>query len=138
MFDAKRGLSLFNPALTDLTALPVDFLSARPTLHAFIDRLREARRMPEPRDWRSWRERITALEAASTEGTYLETWNLPAGQTWRVSGRPHPDGAIALMFEDITAEISLTPPLPLGARGRPGGGGRHARGDRRLRPRRGC
>lgn len=108
VFDQKRGLSLFNPALTEMTTLPVDFLSARPTLHAFIDRLREARRMPEPRDWRSWRERILALEAASAEGTYLETWNLSGGQTWRVSGRPHPDGAIALMFEDITAEIALT------------------------------
>ena len=108
VFDAKRGLTLFNPALAELTSLPVDFLSARPTLHAFIDRMREARRMPEPRDWRSWRERITALEAASAEGTYLETWTLPAGQTWRVSGRPHPDGAIALMFEDITAEIAMT------------------------------
>lgn len=108
VFDQKRGLSLFNPALTEMTTLPVDFLSARPTLHAFIDRLREARRMPEPRDWRSWRERILALEAASAEGTYLETWNLSGGQTWRVSGKPHPDGAIALMFEDITAEIALT------------------------------
>ena len=108
VFDSQRGLSLFNPALTDLTTLPVEFLSSRPTLPAFIDALREARRMPEPRDYRSWRERITALEAASAEGTYLETWNLPSGQTWRVSGRPHPDGAIALVFEDITAEIKLT------------------------------
>ncbi len=108
VFDAKRGLSLFNPALTDLTRLPIDFLSARPTLPAFLDRLREARRMPEPRDYRSWRERITALEEASAEGTYLETWSLSGGQTWRVSGRPHPDGAIALMFEDITSEIALT------------------------------
>ena len=108
VFDAKRGLSLFNPALTDLTTLPIDFLSSGPSMHAFIDRLREARRMPEPRDWRSWRERITALEAAAGEGTYLETWDLPHGQTWRVSGRPPPDGALALMFEDITSEIALT------------------------------
>ena len=108
VFDSRRGLSLFNPALTDLTTLPVDFLSSRPTLPTFIDALREARRMPEPRDYRSWRDRITALEAASAEGTYLETWSLPTGQTWRVSGRPHPDGAIALVFEDITAEIAVT------------------------------
>ena len=108
VFDARRGLSLFNPALTELTTLPIEFLATRPTLHGFIDRLREARRMPEPRDYRGWRERITALEAASAEGTYLETWNLAGGQTWRVSGRPHPDGAIALMFEDITSEIALT------------------------------
>ncbi|MEO0503123.1 MAG: PAS-domain containing protein, partial [Pseudomonadota bacterium] len=27
---------------------------------------------------------------------------------YRVSGRPHPDGAVAFLIEDITAEISLT------------------------------
>ncbi len=33
---------------------------------------------------------------------------MPDGQTFRVTGRPHPDGAFALLFEDISAEISLT------------------------------
>ncbi|MFV2034803.1 MAG: hypothetical protein ACC631_06795, partial [Halocynthiibacter sp.] len=39
IFDRRRQLALFNPALTDLTTLPVDFLSSKPTLHAFLDRL---------------------------------------------------------------------------------------------------
>jgi PAS domain-containing protein len=47
------------------------------------------------------------LEAAS-EGRYQETWSLPSGSVYSVSGRPHPDGAIAFLFEDITAEITLT------------------------------
>ncbi|MGB0905831.1 MAG: hypothetical protein ACPGVJ_13125, partial [Mangrovicoccus sp.] len=34
IFDRKRQLALFNPSLTDLTALPPTFLSSRPTLHA--------------------------------------------------------------------------------------------------------
>lgn len=51
---------------------------------------------------------MTALEEAATDGTYEETWTLPSGQTYRVNGRPHPDGAVALLFEDISAEISLT------------------------------
>lgn len=33
---------------------------------------------------------------------------MPDGQTYRVTGRPHPDGALAFLFEDITAEVSLT------------------------------
>ncbi len=36
------------------------------------------------------------------------TWSLPSGQTYRVTGRPHPDGAVAFLFEDISSEISLT------------------------------
>jgi PAS domain-containing protein len=108
IFDRSRRLALFNPAATDLTSLPVDFLTSRPSLVGFLDQLRENRVMPEPRDYRSWRKSISDLENAAMNGTYAETWSLPDGQTYRVTGRPHPDGAMALLFEDISAEMSLT------------------------------
>jgi PAS domain-containing protein len=108
IFDRARKLALFNPALTDLTTLDVAFLSARPTLYAFLDRLRDKRRMPEQRDYRAWRAKMAALETAAAGGFVQENWTLPTGQTYRVTGRPHPDGAVAFLFEDISAEISLT------------------------------
>jgi PAS domain-containing protein len=107
VFDRRRELMLFNPALAELTALSPEFLSARPSLAAFLDGLRDKRRIPEPRDYRSWRERITALEEAAASGHHEETWTLPSGQTYRVTGRPHPDGAVAFLIEDISAEITL-------------------------------
>jgi len=64
--------------------------------------------MPEPKDYSSWRDRIAELMAQAADGKYLETWSLSSGQTYRVNGRPHPDGAIAFLFEDISAEVSLT------------------------------
>ena len=108
IFDRERQLVLFNPALIDLLALPAEFLSARPTLLTFFDRLRDNRMMPEPKDYANWRQQITELVIASVDGRFQETWTLPSGLTYRVTGRPHPDGAIALLFEDISAEISLT------------------------------
>jgi len=108
IFDRSRELALFNPALLDLTLLPADFLISKPSLSAFLDKLREARMMPEPKDYRSWRHQLSDLVAAAQNGTYEETWALPTGQTYRVTGRPHPDGAVALLFEDISAEISVT------------------------------
>jgi PAS domain-containing protein len=108
IFDRNRQLALFNPALIDLTALPAEFLSARPNLLSFFDRLRDNRMMPEPKNYSSWREQIADLVAAASDGRYLETWTLPSGPTYRVSGRPHPDGAVAFLFEDISAEVSLT------------------------------
>ncbi len=108
IFDRDRRLALFNPALIDLTALPADFLSARPTLSAVFDRMRDSQTMPEPRNYSSWRQRMTDLVAAAADGKFLETWVLPGGQTYRVTGRPHPDGAVAFVFEDITAEMTLT------------------------------
>lgn len=107
VFDRQRRLALFNPALIDLTGLKGDFLSARPTVHAVLDRLRDMHMLPEPKDYVSWREQVAALEAAAVSGTYCENWVLPGGQTYRVTGRPHPDGAIAFLFEDISDEVSL-------------------------------
>lgn len=107
IFDSRRRLHVFNPALTDLTQLDVSFLSSRPSLEVFLDRLREQQMLPEPKDYSSWRRRLTDLESAAASGGYRETWSLPCGQTFRVSGHPHPDGAVAFLFEDITAEISL-------------------------------
>ncbi len=108
IFDRSRELALFNPALMDLTVLPAEFLISKPSLSNFLDKLREARMIPEPKDYKSWRQQMSDLVAAAVNGSYEETWSLPTGQTYRVTGRPHPDGAVALLFEDISAEISVT------------------------------
>jgi PAS domain-containing protein len=106
IFDEGRHLVLFNPALLDLTGLAPEMLTARPTLAAFLDGLRERSMIPEPRDWRAWRRQIVEMEDAAASGLYEEVWNLPTGQAYRVTGRPHPNGALALMIEDISTEVA--------------------------------
>lgn len=108
VFDRERRLVLFNPALVDLTHLPVDFLSSKPNLLSFFDHMRENRMMPEPKNYSSWREQLTNVVSAAREDRYCETWTLPSGLTYKITGRPHPDGAVAFLIEDISAEISLT------------------------------
>lgn len=108
IFNRQQQLALFNPALIDLTTLPADFLSSRPSLHSFFDQLREKQIMPEPRNYRNWRDQLSDMIAAAQDGQYCETWTLPSGLTYRIVGKPHPDGAVAFLVEDISAEISLT------------------------------
>lgn len=108
IFDKQRQLALFNPALIDLTSLSAEFLSGRPTMLSFFDHLRESRAMPEPKNYTTWRQEITKLIADADHGRYQEVWSLETGQTYRISGRPHPDGATAFLIEDISAEISVT------------------------------
>ncbi len=108
IFDRDRQLALFNPALIDLTSLPANFLSGRPNLLSFFDHMRENRMMPEPKNYTGWREQMAELVAAASDDRYSETWSLPSGLTYKITGRPHPDGAIAFLIEDISAEISLT------------------------------
>jgi PAS domain-containing protein len=101
-------LQLFNPAMMDLTQLPADFLSLRPSLLAVLDAMRDRKMLPEPKDYRDWRRQIVDIEKAAATGLYEETWSLPDGQTYRVVGRPHPNGALALLIEDISSEMLRT------------------------------
>lgn len=108
IFDRDRRLVLFNPALVDLSKVPIDFLSARPAMFEFFDKLRDYRIMPEPKNYDDWRERMAKLVAAACDDRFRETWTLASGQTFDITGQSYPDGAIAFLFNDITAEVSLT------------------------------
>jgi PAS domain-containing protein len=108
IFNRERLLILFNPALLDLTSLPADFLSKRCSAKSFFDQLRELRITPDTPTHKSWAKQVDLITQAALEGRYSETWTLPTGATYRVTGRPHPDGALVFLFEDITAEITVT------------------------------
>ena len=108
VFDKERRLVLFNPALVDLTGASVSFLSARPDVIRFFDELRERQVLPEPKNYANLRTRIREMIEKAHDGEFLEVWNLPGGVTYRITGRPHPDGAVAFLIEDISAEILKT------------------------------
>jgi PAS domain-containing protein len=108
VFDGNRQLVLFNPALTDLTGLRVDFLSCRPSLMDFFDRLRDNQVLPEPKSYATWRSQISGIIDSTEHGHYSESWSLPTGLTYRVTGKPHADGSVAFLIEDISDEMSLT------------------------------
>ncbi len=108
IFDKENRLSIFNPALVDLTQLQPTFLAGKPTMRSFFDELRERRGMPEPKNYSTWRQDISNLIAAASGAKYRDTWCLEDGRTFSVQGRPHPGGATAFMIEDISSEITLT------------------------------
>ncbi len=105
VFDHSRHLQSFNPALADLTGLSPEFLSRRPSLIAMLDGMRDRNMIPEPKDWKGWRQQLADMERAAASGQFEDTWALPGGQTYRISGRRHLDGSLALMIDDISTEI---------------------------------
>ncbi len=107
VFDKNRRLGLFNPSLTQLLKIDAVWLAGRPSLREFLERLRETRQMPDQPDFASFRRKLTELEEGARHGTYEENWVLTSGKVFRVSGRPHPQGALAFLFEDISTAISL-------------------------------
>ncbi len=107
IFDKKRDLSLFNPALSDLLNLPAEWLIRRPSLMSFLDRLRSEGIMPEPDDFNSLRQEFQNLESGAVDGTYQAEWTLANGRIYRVVGRPHIQGGLALLFEDISKSVMV-------------------------------
>ncbi len=108
LFDAERRLQVFNPALVDMTGLEPLFLAARPSFEQVLYALREARMLPEPKDFNNWRREIIEMEKAAESGAYSQEWCLEGGRTFHVTGRPQPNGAIALFIEDVTTEAALS------------------------------
>ncbi|MEM7439865.1 MAG: PAS-domain containing protein [Pseudomonadota bacterium] len=102
VFDKKRDLTLFNPALSDLLDIAPNWLAGRPSLGAFLDRLRNNGSLPEPKDYTSLKEEFARLESGAFDGRYEVEWTLPNGRLYRVTGRPHAAGGAALLFDDIT------------------------------------
>ena len=107
IFDRDRELGLFNPALADLLRLDPAWLAGRPTLASFLNHLRERRALPDQRDFRRWREQLITLGRDGGTQDFTEVWVQPSGRTLRVVGRPHPQGAVAFMLEDITPAVTL-------------------------------
>lgn len=106
IFDADKSLYLFNPALSGLLDLDPVWLARRPSISAFVGMLREKRHLPEKRNFLAWRRLLTGLQDTDPQNTYEDEWTLPDGRIFRVSGQPHPRGAVAFLFEDISASIA--------------------------------
>ncbi len=104
LFDQAGRLQMFNPAFGDLTGLPVEFLLRKPSLGALLDALRDSGMLPEPKDWRGWRQMMTDLPATATP--HEELWGLTGGVTYRATLRPQAKGAFSLLLEDVSTEMS--------------------------------
>jgi len=68
--------------------------------------MREAKRLPEVRDFPGWKAERRDWFLAAT-GTIEESWTLPGGAHLRVVGHPLPDGGLLLIFEDRTEQVQL-------------------------------
>jgi signal transduction histidine kinase len=105
IFGADQRLTFYNAAYRSFWDLDAAFLDQSPTDSAVLDRLRDARRLPEEQDFRQWKaqlhEAYRAIEARSHE------WHLSDGRTVRVVTTPNPEGGVTYLFEDITERLEL-------------------------------
>jgi PAS domain-containing protein len=106
VFDADQHLSQYNRPCSDLWGLPEEWLDTHPTESETLDRLREVRRLPEQPDFSAWKRKHRQLFGGG--GRQIdEFWHLPDGKSLRVTARPHLQGGVFLLFEDISDRLRL-------------------------------
>jgi signal transduction histidine kinase len=104
-FAADRSLAFSNTPFQSIFAMKPEWLSDRPEFDRVLDRMREAGRAPEARDFPAWRAERAAwfINDAGAE----ESWLLPDGKHLRVVAQPVPDGGLLVVFEDRTEQLQL-------------------------------
>lgn len=105
-FDADRTLTFCNLPFQRMFGIKSEWIADRPEFDRVLERMREAGRVPEARDFPAWKaERRGWFTAVG--GAEEEAWLLPGGAHLRVLAQPLPDGGLLLVFEDRTEQIQL-------------------------------
>ncbi len=115
MFGVNQELSYYNTAFQTLWRIDAAELDSRPRHGEILDRLRNAGRLPEQADYRSWRKSQLSLYTDEIEGPGVDrtgaapddVWPLPDGRTLRVAKARHPLGGVVIVFEDITEQLKF-------------------------------
>ncbi len=107
IFGRDHKLNFYNRAFLRLWNLQDSWLDAHPTAGEILDRLREARRLPEQRDYQAWKRHWLSMFDAPSEQHPEDLWHLPDGKTLRIVPQPHPFGGLTFVFEDVTEKLSL-------------------------------
>ncbi|HET7316423.1 MAG TPA: PAS-domain containing protein, partial [Sphingomicrobium sp.] len=105
-FDSERSLSFFNKPFAAMAKLDPEWLSEGPEFDRVLERMRETARVPETRDFPSWKSERRAW-FTSAEELIEEDWMLPGGDHWRVVAQPLPDGGLRIFLEDRTEQARL-------------------------------
>jgi len=105
IFGPDQRLQFFNPAYAELWQLDPEWLSSNPSDGDILEALREARRLPEQANFRTWKQE--RLAAYSWDAAPDDWWHLPDGRSIRVIAEKHPSGGLAYIYEDATEKLDL-------------------------------
>jgi signal transduction histidine kinase len=105
VFDASERLTHFNQAYVDLWQLDPEWLATHPRDGEILDRLRQARRLPEKADYREWKK--DWLLAYRSNKQIEDRWHLPDGRTLHVVADSESEDGVTYLYENVTERIAL-------------------------------
>jgi signal transduction histidine kinase len=105
VFDAEQRLTHFNQAYIDLWQLDSAWLARHPRDGEILDRLRQARRLPERADYRDWKRDWLSAYRSNTQKE--DQWHLPDGRTLHVIADSAQEGGVTYLYENVTERLQL-------------------------------
>ncbi|MEC7400256.1 MAG: PAS-domain containing protein, partial [Pseudomonadota bacterium] len=105
-FDANRRMTFANQPFHRVFGLPPGIVGERTTFEQMLMAARENGRIPEVRDFPSWRQEVAGWFLS--DETHEENWPLPDSTHLRILGQPLPDGGLVFIAEDRTEQLALS------------------------------
>ncbi len=106
VFDNDFRVEFYNTAYAQMWHLEEQWLNSGPKFLEIVERLREARMLPEQADFRNYKQKLfdslRTLIHPQEEMMYL-----PNGKSVRRLVAPRPAGGVILMYEDVTSRLEL-------------------------------
>ncbi len=106
VFAADQRLMSNNSAYARLWNLEQVWLDMQPTQSDVLDRLHEARFLPEHRDFAGWKRHFLELFEDGRHQSN-EYWHLPGGQSLHVVSQSHLQGGLFFTFDDVSEAFQL-------------------------------
>jgi signal transduction histidine kinase len=105
VFDAEQRLTHFNQAYVELWQLDPEWLATHPRDGEILDRLRQARRLPEKADYRQWKKGW--LGSYGSNAQVEDQWHLPDGRTLHVVADSESEAGVTYLYENVTERLGL-------------------------------
>ncbi|WP_413204401.1 ATP-binding protein [Rhodospirillum sp. A1_3_36] len=106
IFDGVTRMTFHNAAFAKLWKLDAEWLAENPPYGDFLERLREARRLPEVADFPAFKAGEVALFTKLLRPRE-DILHLPDGATLRRILAPHPLGGLLATYEDVTDSLAM-------------------------------
>ena len=105
VFDAEQRLTHFNQAYVELWQLDPEWLATHPRDGEILDRLRQARRLPEKADYRQWKK--DWLGSYGSNAQVEDQWHLPDSRTLHVVADSESEAGVTYLYENVTEQLAL-------------------------------
>jgi signal transduction histidine kinase len=106
VYGSDKRLKFFNSAFASMWGVAEDWLAAQPSYEEVLERLREARQLPEAADFPAFKAEQLRM-FTSLIRPQQELMHLPDGRTLLLSIAPHPLGGLTFIYEDVTDRLAL-------------------------------